>query len=69
MIECKILHETLAQIIAEGLAQVADYVDRCDAEAGHLVIFDRREDWQWRDEIFQERRAAVSGIEIDGWGM
>ena len=61
MIECKILHETLAQ--------VADYVDRCDVETGHLVIFDRREDRQWRDEIFQERRAAVSGIEIDGWGM
>ena len=61
VIECKILHETLVQ--------TADYVDRCDAEAGHLAIFDRREDWQWRDEIFQERRAAVSGIEIDGWGM
>ena len=61
VIECKILHETLAQ--------TADYVDRCDAEARHLVIFDRREDRQWKDEIFQERRAAVSGIEIDGWGM
>ena len=61
VIECKILHETLVQ--------VANYVDRCDAEAGHLVIFDRREDWQWRDEIFQERRAATSGIKIDGGGM
>ena len=61
VIECNILHETLAQ--------TADYVDRCDAEAGHLAIFDRREDRQWRDEIFQGRRAAGSGIETDGWGM
>ena len=61
VIECNILHETLAQ--------TADYVDRCDAEAGYLAIFDRREDRHWRDEIFQERRAAGSGIEIDGWGM
>ena len=61
VIECKILPETLAQ--------TTDYVDRCDAEAGHLAIFDRREDWQWRDEIFQGRRAAGSGSAIDGWGM
>ena len=69
VIECNILHETLAQTIAETLAQTADYVDRCDAEAGHLAIFDRREDRHWRDEIFQGRRAAGSGIAIDGWGM
>ena len=62
-------YEACLQTIAEGLAQTADYVDRCDAEAGHLAIFDRREDLQWRDEIFQERRAAGSGIAIDGWGM
>ena len=62
-------YEVCLQTIAETLAQTADYVDRCDAEAGHLAIFDRREDRQWRDEIFQGRRAAGSGIEIDGWGM
>ena len=62
-------YEACLQTIAESLAQTADYVDRCDAEAGHLAIFDRREDRQWRDEIFQGRRAAGSGIAIDGWGM
>ena len=62
-------YEACLQTIAETLAQTADYVDRCDAEAGHLMIFDRREDRQWRDEIFQGRRAAGSGIETDGWGM
>ena len=35
VVECKILHKSLGQ--------TARYLDRCDAEAGHLVIFDRRE--------------------------
>ena len=42
VIECKLLHKSLEQTIAEGLEQTAEYMDRCDAEAGHLVVFDRR---------------------------
>ena len=69
VIECKVLRKTLDQTIAEGLEQIADYMDRCDAEAGHLVIFDRREDRRWRDKIFRDRRASDSGVEIEVWGM
>ena len=69
VIECKVLRKTLDQTIAEGLEQIADYMDRCDAEAGHLVIFDRREDRRWRDKIFRDRRASGSGVEIEVWGM
>ena len=69
VIECKILHKSLEQTIADGLEQTADYMDRCDAEAGHLVIFDRREGRRWEDKVFHCRRAADSGVEIDIWGM
>ncbi len=69
VIECKILHKSLEQTIAEGLEQTAEYMDRCDAEAGHLVIFDRREDRLWADKVFHERRMSRSGVEIDIWGM
>ncbi len=69
VVECKLLHKGLERTIAEGLEQTADYMDRCDAEAGHLVIFDRREDRRWRDKIFRDRRALDSGVEIDVWGM
>ena len=69
VIECKILHKSLEQTIADGLKQTAEYMDRCDAEAGHLVIFDRREDRRWEDKIFHSRRASASGVEIDIWGM
>ena len=69
VIECKVLRRTLERTIAEGLEQTFEYMDRCDAEAGHLVIFDRREGRRWRDKIFRDRRASDSGVEIEVWGM
>ena len=69
VIECKLLHKGLEQTIAEGLEQTSEYMDRCDAEAGHLVIFDRREGRSWADKIFHFRRVSISGVEIDIWGM
>ena len=69
VIECKVLHRSLEQTIAEGLAQTAEYMDRCDAEAGHLVVFDRREGRRWADKVFRDRRASGSDVEIDIWGM
>ena len=69
VIECKILHKSLEQTIADGLEQTAEYMDRCDAEAGHLIIFDRREGKRWSDKIFRDRRALDSDVEIDIWGM
>ena len=69
VVECKVLHKSLEQTIAEGLEQTAEYMDRCAAEAGHLVIFDRREGRRWADKVFHDRRAADSGVMIDIWGM
>ena len=69
VIECKILHKSLKQTIADGLDQTAEYMDRCDAEAGHLVIFDRREGKRWADKVFHDHRTSGSGIDIDIWGM
>ena len=69
VVECKVLHKSLEQTIAEGLEQTAEYMDRCAAEAGHLVIFDRREGRRWADKAFHDRRASDSGVEIDIWGM
>ena len=69
VIECKLLHKSLDQTIAEGLEQTAEYMDRCDAEAGHLVIFDRREGRRWEDKVFHRRCVSEGGVEIDVWGM
>jgi hypothetical protein len=44
-------------------------VDRCAAEAGHLVIFDRNERRSWDDKVFHHRRPSVGGRDIHVWGM
>ena len=69
VIECKILHKSLGQTIAEGLEQTAEYMDQCAAEGGHLVIFDRRENRRWDDKVFHCRRASSGGVVIEVWGM
>ena len=69
VIECKILHKSLEQTIAEGLEQTAGYMDRCAAESGHLVIFDRRAGRRWDDKVFHCLRASASGVEIEVWGV
>ena len=43
VIECKVLRKSLERTIRDGLEQTAAYMDRCAAEAGLLVIFDRGE--------------------------
>ena len=69
VIECKILHKSLEQTIAEGLEQTVGYMDRCAAESGHLVIFDRRVGRHWDDKVFHDRRASANGVAIEVWGM
>ena len=69
VVECKILHKSLEQTMAEGVEQTAGYMDRCGTEVGHLIIFDRRENRRWDDKVFHECRRAASGVEIEVWGM
>ena len=68
VIECKVLHKGLERTIAEGLVQTAAYMDRCDAGAGHLVVFDRSEGRRWEEKVFR-RDEAVDGRTITVWGM
>ena len=67
VVECKLLHKSLERTIGEGIAQTAAYMDRCVAEAGHLVIFDRGEG-RWEDKVFHRREPAGSA-EVHVWGM
>ncbi len=58
------LRGSLEATVAAGLEQVAGYMDRCAAETGHLVIFDRDEKKPWSEKVF---RRTESNVEI--WGM
>ena len=68
VIECKLLRKGLEPTIREGLEQTADYMDRCAAEAGHLVVFDRGEEKKWQEKVFR-RRESYGGVEVEVWGM
>ena len=44
------------------------YMDRCGAEAGHLIVFDRARDRTWAQKIFR-RAPAGDGVPVTVWGM
>lgn len=67
MIECKVAHKGLERTIDEGMAQTAAYMDRCAAQTGHLVVFDRRPDRSWDEKIFH-RNVRRDGRPITVWG-
>ena len=68
VIELKLLYQSLEATLAAGLAQTWKYMDRCGAEAGHLVIFDRTPAKPWDDKIFR-REESYRGSPITVWGM
>ena len=70
VVECKVRHDRwgLERTVAEGVEQTAAYMDRCGAEAGHLVVFDRSEERSWDEKVFRDVRKAESGTEIAVWG-
>ena len=68
VIECKLLHGSLAQTTRDGLEQTRAYMDRCAADAGHLVIFDRTAGRSWDDKIFR-RTETAGGPPVTVWGM
>ena len=68
VIECKVLRKSRERTIDEGLGQTAGYMDRCAADAGHLVVFDRDPDKRWQDKVFH-RRETRDGFDIHVWGM
>ena len=67
VVECKVLHRSLESTIDEGAQQTAGCMDRCGAEAGHLVIFDR-ENGRCEDKLFR-KPATADGVTIEVWGM
>ena len=71
VVECKVRRERrgLDRTVVDGVEQTAAYMDRCGAEAGHLVVFDRNKQRSWDEKVFRDVRTAESGAEIAVWGM
>ncbi len=68
VVECKVLHKSLERTIRDGLEQTTGYMDRCGAEEGHLVLFDRTDGKPWADKLFR-REERTEDWAITVWGM
>ena len=77
VVECKVVreHDGLESVVDEGVEQTARYMDGSAAEAGHLVVIDRRENRCWEEKVFHLRRRSAyqrrghGAVPIDVWGM
>ena len=63
VVECKIRRSDLAATITEGIAQTRGHMDRCEAETGHLVVFDQSAR-TWEEKVFRRDASPVTV-----WGM
>ena len=68
VVECKVLHKGLEHTVREGLRQTLGYMDRCAAESGHLVVFDRSERRRWAEKVFRREERTEEGT-VTVWGM
>ncbi len=69
VVECKVRRDGLERTIREGVDQTRDYMDRCGAESGHLVVFDRSPSRTWEEKIFRREESAGGGEPVTVWGM
>ena len=68
VLELKIRYAALETLIEEGLVQTTNYMDKCGAKEGHLIIFDRRDSISWEEKIFRSKR-SFRAYEVGIWGM
>ena len=68
VVELKIRYGDLDSTIQEALEQTWEYMDRCGASFGHIIIFDRSPGRSWEEKIFR-REKSFKGHLFTVWGM
>ncbi len=68
VIETKLRRGALQHMMEQGVEQTWGYMDRCGADEGHLVIFDRDVDKSWEEKIFM-RDETYRDKTVMVWGM
>jgi hypothetical protein len=68
IVELKIRRGSLETVLRQGVEQVVTYMDRCKAEEGYLVVFDKTPGWSWEEKVFRDI-VEVDGRAIPVWGM
>ncbi len=68
VLELKVANGVTESVILAGLRQTWEYLDRCGAEEGHLVISDRSANKSWEEKLYH-RTENYQGRVIEVWGM
>lgn len=70
VLELKIKRGDLEKVIAKGLEQTAQYMDKCGGviNEGHFILFNRDKGADWDEKIWH-RKDIYKGKEITVWGM
>jgi hypothetical protein len=68
VVELKIRRGNTQKTIQKGVKQTWEYMDKCGANEGHLVIFDQRKQKSWKEKIFYQKE-TWNACEIMVWGM
>ena len=70
VLELKIFRSNMEETIRKGLAQTAEYMDKCGGtiNEGHFILFDRRPNRPWEEKIWH-RTEHYNGRTIEVWGM
>ena len=68
VVECKLLDRDRESTIRKGVQQTRGYLDRCGAESGHLIVFDRSPERTWDEKVFR-RDPLPDAPPITVWGM
>ena len=71
VVECKVVRagDGLESTVRDGVEQTAGYMARCAAEAGHLVVIDRREGRSWEEKVFHRQQRSKGSVQVEVWGM
>ena len=71
VVECKVVRpkDGLESTVGEGVEQTAGYMERCAAEAGHLVVIDQRAGRTWEEKVFRRQHQSKGGAPVEVWGM
>ncbi|MCL2153125.1 MAG: hypothetical protein FWH57_09250 [Oscillospiraceae bacterium] len=67
VIELKLRRGSLETVVAQGLAQTADYSRQVGADEAHLIVFDRESKLSWDERIWR-RDEHFGDLPITVWG-
>jgi hypothetical protein len=67
ILELKLQYGSRQTTIDEALPQITGYMDRCNTDEGHLLLFNRTSA-SWEEKIFRDQ-TTFAGKRVQIWGM